>query len=225
MGGGDPGAVSPEGLRSLGARRPLPRARLRARAPESAERLLGALLVRREGDGTESVARLVEVEAYREDDPASHSFRGRTERTEAMFARPGAAYVYRSYGVHWCLNVTCEPSGTGAAVLLRAAVALTNEPLLHRRRGRDVPDHGLLRGPGVLTRTMAVDDRLYGADLCAPDGSLRLETDGWRPPPQAVIRGPRVGIRRAADRPWRLYLREVPEVSAYRRHEHAGEDP
>lgn len=205
-------------LRTPGEWRILERGRLEEPAPAAARTLLGTLLVRTEAEGPPTLARIVETEAYREDDPASHSYAGRTERTTAMFERAGIAYVYRSYGIHWCLNVACEEPGTGAAVLIRAALALTNRPLLHERRGRDVPDRDLLRGPGVLTRTLAIDDRHYGEDLCAP-GELHLATDGYEP--VAVTTGPRVGIRQAPDKAWRFHLDGVAEVSRYSRHPEA----
>src|SRR5665811_2356401 len=116
----------------------------------AAERLLGTLLVRRWPDGSDTVARIVETEAYRQDDPASHSYAGRTSRTEPMFEQPGTTYVYRSYGLHWCLNVTVEEEGVGAAVLLRAAVVMEGHEAVRARRP-GVADRALLRGPGNLT--------------------------------------------------------------------------
>lgn len=204
-------------LRTLhGTPRPLGRSSLRAAADEVAPTVLGALLVR-EVDGIEVVARVVEVEAYDQDDPASHSAAGRTERNAAMFADAGTAYVYRSYGVHWCLNVSVGPAGAGAAVLLRAAAVLTGVTAVRSRRPRVDREDALLRGPGCLTAGLDIDaPRHDGADLLAAQGPVLLGTDGWRPPPAAVISGPRVGVTRARERRWRWYLDSEPSVSRYR---------
>lgn len=203
------------GLRTLGRVRPFPRDALAVHTLEAAHALVGALLVR-EVDGDEVVARVVETEAYREDDPASHSHARRTARSEPMFWRPGTAYVYRSYGIHWCCNVSVEAEGVGAAVLLRAAVVLAGEEEVaakrpHVRRARD-----LLRGPGNLTRGLDVDgDRHDRGDLIAATAGLRLAQDGWSAPPSLVRTGPRVGVSWAPDLPWRVWIDGVGEVSRY----------
>jgi DNA-3-methyladenine glycosylase len=213
----------PPGL--AGALEPMARATLEAPAPAAAAALLGALLVREEPDGTRTIARIVETEAYREDDPASHSVR-RTARTEPMFWRPGTAYVYRSYGVHWCVNVTVEGEGCGAAALLRAATLVTGHAAVRRRRPGVVSDRELLRGPGRLTAGLDLDaPRHDRGDLVTGVAGLTLATDGWRASTDLVVAGPRVGIRHAADRPWRFHLRDVPEVSDYRRSPRAGPPP
>lgn len=205
------------GLRTPGERAPFPRGRLDAPSPEAAVHLLGALLVREHPDGA-VVVRVVETEAYRETDPASHSHRGRTPRNAVMFGDPGFAYVYFTYGMHFCMNVSCEPAGTGAAVLLRAAVCLEGADLVRERRGPRHRDRDLLAGPARLTQALAIGRPDDGTDLCDPDAPLRLETDGWVPPDDAVVAGPRVGIRHAADVPWRFHVAGVPEVSRYARH-------
>jgi DNA-3-methyladenine glycosylase len=206
-----------------GEPRPWDRERLRVPAPDAAVALLGGLLVRTEADGTETTVRIVETEAYREDDPASHSFAGRTARTAPMFGPPGTSYVYRSYGIHWCLNVTVEDVGVGAAVLVRAAVALTNHDHLHLRRRTARHPSELLRGPGRLAAALDLDGPRHGAgDLIEGVGGLRLADDGWRPDQGAVVAGPRTGVRAAAEVPWRFHLTGVPEVSPYRRHPAIG---
>jgi DNA-3-methyladenine glycosylase len=202
---------------------PIDRARLEVPAPDAAVALLGALLVRTEPDGSETVVRIVETEAYRQDDPASHSFVGRTARTAPMFGPAGTSYVYRSYGVHWCLNVTVEPEGIGAAVLVRAAVALTNHDHLHRRRSSARSARELLRGPGRLAAALDLDGPRHDrGDLLAGVGGLRLGSDGPEVLRAAVATGPRTGIRAAWEVPWRFHLIGVPEVSPYRRHPRAG---
>jgi DNA-3-methyladenine glycosylase len=206
--------------RALG---PVPAERLTVAADDAAVALLGLLLVRREDDGTDTIVRIVETEAYREDDPASHSAAGLTPRTAPMFGPPGTSYVYRSYGVHWCCNVTAEPAGIGAAVLVRAAVALQGLPHLRRRRASARSDRDLLRGPGRLAAALDLDGpRHTGGDLLVGVAGVRLADDGFRPRGGQVVRGPRTGIRRAVDVPWRFHLRDVPEVSPYRRHPRAG---
>lgn len=207
--------VLPSGL--VGAPERMARGTLDVPAPAAAVALLGALLLRDEPDGRRTIARIVETEAYREDDPASHSVR-RTTRTEPMFWRPGTAYVYRSYGVHWCLNVTVEGEDTGAAVLVRAARVVEGHAVVRRRRPAGVPDRELLRGPGRLTAGLDLDaPRHDRGDLVTGVAGLVLATDAWRPSERLVTAGPRVGIRHAADRPWRFHLRGAPEVSPYRR--------
>ena len=201
---------------------PLERDVLRGRAEVVAPALLGTLLVRIESDGSRSVARIVETEAYRQDDPASHSHAGRTPRTEPMFAAPGTAYVYRSYGVHWCCNVTVEEEGVGAAVLLRAARLLRGHELVRPRRVAAKQDRDLLRGPGRLTQALGIDGPRHDrTDLLDPQNTVLLADDGWRPPQTAVRAGGRVGVRLAAGVPWRFWIAGQPEVSPYRPHPRA----
>lgn len=217
-----PGPATHAAYLELGdERRLVPRVFFTRASPEVAPDLLGKLLVRGESDGSTTVVRLVEVEAYREDDPASHSYRGRTERNAVMFGRGGHLYVYFTYGMHYCMNVSCEQEGVGSAVLLRAAVVLEGRGRVRERRGQH-RDRDLLRGPGRLSRGLDVDRSFDGLDLLDSASPLRLEHDGWSPEPAAVVAGPRVGIRTAADAPWRFWLEGVPEVSRYARHPRAG---
>lgn len=205
---------------------PFDRHRLAAPAPQAARGLLGALLVRDEGDAGCTIARIVETEAYREDDPASHSSAGRTDRTEPMFREPGTGYVYRSYGIHWCLNVTVEPVDVGAAVLLRAAVVLHGAARVRTRRPTTPASGPLLRGPGNLAAGLDVDARRHDrSDLIAGGGGLRLCDDGWTPPAERVVAGARVGVTRAAEVAWRFHLDGVAAVSAYRRSRRAPVAP
>lgn len=171
--------------------------------------LLGARLVA--GD---VVLRLTEVEAYAgEADPGSHAFRGRTPRTEIMFGRAGLAYVYFSYGMHWCMNVVCAAEGTAEAVLLRAATVVDGVDVATARRpGSSARD--LARGPARLTKALGVDGGLDGADLLT--GPVVLLPGA--PVPDALVRaGPRVGVAGAgAPTPWRYWVDGVREVSDYR---------
>lgn len=186
---------------------------------EVAPDLLGKLLVRREEEGSETVVRIVETEAYRETDPASHSYRGRTDRNAVMFGRGGRLYVYFTYGMHFCMNVSCEPDGVGAAVLLRAAAVVSGEGSVRRRRGEDHPYPDLLRGPARLTTGLGIDRAWDGTDVADPDSRLHVADDGWRP--DDVASGPRTGIREAAEVPWRFWVAGAAEVSRYSRHPRA----
>ena len=164
--------------------------------------LVGCTLV-----GADAAGVIVEVERYQEDDPASHSFRGPTPRAAVMFGLPGHAYVYRSYGIHWCLNVVCQPAGQGAAVLLRALAPVDGLEAMRARRG-PVPDRLLCSGPGRLTQALGIDGGLNGAALDGrPLGVLAREA------PVEVLVGPRIGITRAADQPWRFGLAGSPHLS------------
>lgn len=150
---------------------------------------------------------IVETEAYDVDDPASHAFRGPTPRNASMFGPPGRAYVYLSYGIHWCLNVVCRPAGEGAAVLIRALHPTRGLAAMQRRRGTQAP-RLLAAGPGRVCQALAVDRSHDGRPMDAPPFA-------WHPPagPVAVAAGPRIGIRLAAERPWRFALAGSPWLS------------
>jgi len=141
--------------------------------------------------------RIVEVEAYDHEDPASHGFRGRTYRNASMFGPPGHAYVYRSYGIHWCLNVVCEEVGVANAVLLRALEPTRGLEQMRARRGLE-DERLLCSGPGRLCQALSVTREHDGLPLDRPPFEL-LAGDS----PVDVVNGPRIGITRAAELPWR----------------------
>ena len=192
---------------------------------EVAPDLLGCVLEHETDEGLVAV-RLTEVEAYAgETDAASHAYRGRTERNAVMFGPPGHAYVYFTYGMHFCVNVVCMPSGIARAVLLRAGRVIAGEDLAaRRRRGRRpaaavMVARDLARGPARLCQALAIDRAENGADLCSPAGELRLRSADNEPHAggAAVIEaGPRVGVSAATEIPWRFWLAGDPTVSAYR---------
>lgn len=174
---------------------------------EVAPRLLGAVLRR-----GEVAVRLTEVEAYDgENDPGSHAYRGMTARNAVMFGPPGFLYVYFTYGMHYCCNVACGPEGRASAVLLRAGEVVAGHDVARQRRAGS-SDRDLARGPARLCQALAIGRDENGTDLSGDD--LRLEPVDRRLP--AVRSGPRVGLREAADRPWRFWLDGEPTVSAYR---------
>jgi DNA-3-methyladenine glycosylase len=144
--------------------------------------------------------RIVEVEAYDADDPASHGYRGETARNRSMFGPPGHAYVYRSYGLHWCLNLVCGEEGTAEAVLLRALEPTHGLETMRKRRGSE-DERLLCSGPGRLCQALGVTVEHDGRPLDRPPFAvLAAEED------PDVVRGPRVGITRATDAPWRFAL-------------------
>jgi DNA-3-methyladenine glycosylase len=144
---------------------------------------------------------IVEVEAYDSTDPASHGFRGRTARNAAMFGPAGHAYVYRSYGIHWCLNLVCEEEGTAAAVLLRALEPTQGLDRMRVRRKLDEV-RLLAAGPGRLCEALGVTREHDGLPLDRPPFVLIP-----RPAEPEIVAAPRIGITRAADRPWRYGLK------------------
>jgi DNA-3-methyladenine glycosylase len=206
--------------------------------------LLGCVLAHESADGLVA-AEIVEVEAYRgESDPASHAFRGKTARNAVMFGEPGHAYVYFTYGMHFCVNLVCQQPGEAAAVLLRAGRVVEGVELAAKRRGarpvpvrsaagvgaaarsvaegsvagRAVADRELARGPARLCQALAIGRAQNGADVCDAASPLRVLSpagfDGL--PASAISSGPRVGVRLGAEEPWRFWVTGEPTVSVYR---------
>ncbi len=206
-----------------GEPRPLPPFFYARAAEEVARDLLGALLVSTTG-GERAVARIVETEAYLgPHDPASHAAEriGRTARNASMFGPPGIAYVYRIYGLHWCLNTVTGLAGHPAAVLIRAAQPLQGIDIMRRRRRSGTrraveraadwpPDTQLARGPARLAQALGIDGALDGHAL---DGPPLWIAPGEAVAPDDVAIGPRIGITRAADWDLRFYVRSSPWVS------------
>ena len=167
-----------------------------------ARRLIGTTLL---VDGVGGI--IVETEAYDRADPASHTFSGPTARNAAMFGPPGCAYVYLSHGIHWCLNFVCREEGHGAGVLIRALQPTAGIPLMMKRRGgRDL--RSLCGGPGRLGQALDITRELNGRRLDAPPFSLRPAAGRVR-----VTCGPRIGISKAVDQPWRFGLAESRYIS------------
>ncbi|MBV8299792.1 MAG: DNA-3-methyladenine glycosylase [Candidatus Eremiobacteraeota bacterium] len=175
--------------------------------------LIGKLLVRKLDDGELLAGRIVETEAYFPADPASHAFGGMTARNRAMFGPPLHAYVYFIYGANWCLNVTAERDGVGAAALVRALEPVRGLATMRALRGRpEVKDRDLARGPGNLCRALAIGPQFDGADLTAGP-ALWLADDGTRLP---IGVSTRIGITKAVHEPLRFYARGNPSVSGPR---------
>jgi len=150
---------------------------------------------------------VVEVEAYDHEDPASHGFRGRTERNRSMFGPPGHAYVYRSYGIHWCLNLVCEAEGVASAVLVRALEPSHDLERMRARRGTEDP-RLLCSGPGRLCQALGVTGAHDGMPVDRPPFALFPAAGKVD-----IVAGPRVGITAAADLPWRYGLADSRFVS------------
>ncbi|MDQ2811491.1 MAG: DNA-3-methyladenine glycosylase [Actinomycetota bacterium] len=202
-------------------------------AVEVAPELLGCVLEHETAAGLVAVE-LTEVEAYAGlDDPASHAYRGKTKRNAPMFGPPGHAYVYFTYGMHFCVNLVCLlEEGSASAVLLRAGTIIAGEDLARSRRTRRKPgadrpslaSRDLARGPARLCQALDIDRSLDGADVCVSGSPLRLR---WRIADPAagtaarsgpIVCGPRVGVSSAAEVPWRFWVAGEPTVSVYRAH-------
>jgi DNA-3-methyladenine glycosylase len=152
---------------------------------------------------------IVETESYERDDPACHAYVGLTPRTETLFGPPGRAYVYLSYGIHSLLNIVAEPEGDPAAVLIRALEPTIDLERMRARRGAR-PDADLCSGPGKLTEALGVGLADNGADLSSDPFLIAAPGEGARP---EVVTGPRVGITKAVERPWRFCAAGSPYVS------------
>ena len=169
-------------------------------APTLARDLLGRILGTRI-DGFLTSGRIVEVEAYRQEDPASHCYRGPTERNRAMFLDGGRLYVYFIYGMHHCVNIVAGTEGSGEAV------PLAGIEVMRERRGPHVRDRDLANGPGKLTQALGIGPEHNGLDLLLPDSPIRLLT-GDPVPDELVERTPRIGISKGVEVPWRWILRK-----------------
>ena len=205
---------------------------------EVAPDLLGCVLEHETADGLVAVE-LTEVEAYAgRSDPASHAYRGKTQRNAVMFGPPGHAYVYFTYGMHFCVNIVClGQQGSASAVLLRAGAIIAGEDLARARRTRGPVAEGpisegpvsrgrariaprdLARGPARLCQALGIDRALDGADVCVAGTPLRMLSGAGNPARSAKIAaGPRVGVSSAAEIPWRFWYDGDPTVSVYRPH-------
>jgi DNA-3-methyladenine glycosylase len=168
--------------------------------------LIGATLLVGQDAGI-AAGLIVEVEAYHHTDPAAHSYGGMTERNAVMFGAPGRIYIYRSYGIHWCLNFVCEAAGSASAVLIRALMPTEGLGAMRRRRGVD-DARMLCSGPGKLCEALGITRRHNGMRIDQPPFELReraSEVD--------MVRGPRIGITKAVGHPWRYGLKGSPYLS------------
>jgi DNA-3-methyladenine glycosylase len=203
---------------------------------EVAPDLLGCVLEHETADGLVAVE-LTEVEAYAgRSDPASHAYRGKTARNAVMFGPPGHAYVYFTYGMHFCVNVVClGQEGSASAVLLRAGRVIAGEELARARRTRGttaIAPRDLARGPARLCQALGIDRSQNGADMVSAGSPLRMLSGAGNPArsavlvqgerhpatPRRIVTGPRVGVSSAAEIPWRYWYDGDPTVSIYRPH-------
>ncbi|WP_213775199.1 DNA-3-methyladenine glycosylase [Bradyrhizobium sp. dw_78] len=182
--------------------KPLKRAFFDRSVHEVAPELIGATMLFNGAGGL-----IVEVEAYHHTDPAAHSFRGPTPRNRVMFGPPGFTYVYRSYGIHWCVNFVCEPEGSASAVLIRALQPTHGIPAMRRRRGQE-DERSLCSGPGKLCEALGITVKHSGLPLDAPPFALHARAGNVD-----VVAGVRIGITKAADLPWRYGLKGSKFVS------------
>lgn len=186
----------------VNAWRPLPRSFYRRSPLAVAPELLNMILARDDG----RAGRIVEVEAYcGADDPAAHSYRGQTRRNATMFGPCGHLYVYFTYGMHWCANVVCGEPGEGSAVLVRAIEPMGDIEAMRSARGCPPRDPDIGSGPARLAQALGITGALDGADLVEGTQGIRLLDDGT-PPPLEPIAGPRIGISKAVDHPWRWHV-------------------
>ena len=179
---------------------------------EVGPQLLNKLLVRDDG----RIGRIVEVEAYAgSEDPAAHTFNGKTARNATMFGPGGHLYVYFSYGLHWSANAVCGVEGEGYGVLLRAMEPLHGIDLMRQARSEPKRERDIASGPARLGQAMGMDKTWDGADLVTRDRGICIVSDGMAPP-KFPVASPRIGIRRAVENPWRWYVQGNPYVSGHR---------
>ncbi len=189
--------------------RRLPRSFYARRSTTVAPDLLGRVLVLRPANGVRLAARIVETEAYEPHDPASHAYRGRTDRNAVMFGRPGHLYVYFTYAMHHCMNAVTGKAGEGMAVLLRAARPIEGVDVMRVRRGQESVRE-LCSGPAKLCEAFGVDRSFDGADLVR--GELWI-AEGTPVEDARIVAGPRVGIRVGTEHAWRFSVADDPFVS------------
>jgi len=173
-----------------------------------ARRLLGCYLVRTHEKGR-TVVKIVETEAYHQSDAASHSYKGRTPRTDVMFGPPGRLYVYFTYGMHYCMNIVTGPEGEGSAVLIRAVEPLEGLEYVHQNRPR-LPDVQTTNGPAKACKALQIDKSYNGHDLTQEP--LQLVAKQAIPDDQ-IVQATRIGISQAQEKPWRFYIADNPFVS------------
>ena len=179
---------------------------------EVAPKLIGRMITHRSKLGKVS-GLITEVEAYQQDDPASHSYGGETQRNKAMFGPSGHAYIYLSYGMHWCLNVVTGDEGYGSGVLVRGVYITEGQDIASRLRFnvdsfndlKPSQAKAISNGPGKVTQALGVTKDLYGISLLKEDSPLRLE-QGVDVPDSYIISTPRIGISKAIDKPWRWLI-------------------
>lgn len=175
----------------------------------AARRLLGSYLVR-ELDGQQLIAKIVETEAYHQQDAASHSYRGQTQRTAVMFGPAGRLYVYFTYGMHYCMNVVTGVEGEGSAVLIRAVEPIRGEARMAQNRRPGIPQAQLTNGPAKVCQALAIDKQWNGHDLRKSPLLLRILP---AVEPNQIVTTTRIGITKDAHRPWRFYIAGNPFVS------------
>jgi DNA-3-methyladenine glycosylase len=207
-----PGGLPPDRRHEIGG--PLPLGFYARPVLEVAHDLIGCVVEHVPDDGPPASGVIVETEAYHDSEPACHAFVGLTPRTRTLFGPPGRAYVYRSYGIHALLNAVCEPEGVGAAVLIRALQPLEGIEAMRARRstnGAPMSEEDLCSGPGKLTQALGIGLSENGGDL--HDGPVRIlsRAAAWLEPD--VIAGPRIGITKAVDLPWRFCAADNRNVS------------
>jgi DNA-3-methyladenine glycosylase len=179
-------------------------------ALEAAPLLLGCYLLRQTPAGLIKL-KIVETEAYHQEDPASHSYRGITQRTWPMFETGGRLYVYFTYGMHYCVNIVVGKKGVGEAVLIRAAEPILGLEIIRQNR-KITDDRQLTNGPGKLTQAMGIKDTKLSGEILNKS-SIWLEPWEQQLIPKDIVIARRVGIRQAAELPWRFYIRDNPYVS------------
>jgi DNA-3-methyladenine glycosylase len=177
---------------------------------QAAPLLLGCFLVRQTAKGLIKV-KIVETEAYHQTDPASHSFRGLTPRTAPMFQAGGRLYVYFTYGMHYAINIVVGPKGVGEAVLIRAAEPIEGLEIMRANRGL-ADTKNLANGPGKLAQALGIKDTSLSGEILNKS-SILLEPPDNEVRAKDIIAAPRIGITKAADLPWRFYLKDNPFVS------------